>query len=126
VCVWRVIFVLRLDVVRCSEFVMSEIEHFVNPNDKRHSKFAEVKDFVLTLLSQADQTGADIARPMKAGEAVAKGIINNETLAYFMVRTHKFLVAAGLKTEKLRYTSSPLLPLLLLRASFVRGSCDVM
>ena len=40
---------------------------------------------------------------MKAGDAVAKGIINNETLAYFLVRTHKFLVAAGVKPNKLRF-----------------------
>jgi len=40
---------------------------------------------------------------MKAGDAVSQKIINNETLAYFMVRTHMFLVAAGIKPDKLRF-----------------------
>jgi glycyl-tRNA synthetase len=93
----------RMGLLRVREFVMSEIEHFVNPNNKRHPKFNDVKDCQLTLLSRADQTGADVSRHWTAGEAVKQGIIDNETLAYFMVRTHLFLVAAGIKPAKLRY-----------------------
>ena len=38
---------------RCSvrEFQMAEIEHFVNPNDKAHPRFANVADKTLTLFS---------------------------------------------------------------------------
>ena len=39
---------------------------------------------------------------MTAGEAVTKGIINNETLAYFMTRTQMWLTKVGVHREKMR------------------------
>lgn len=38
-------------------------------------------------------------QPMKLGEAVQKGIIANETLGYFIGRTHLFLKRIGLTQE---------------------------
>lgn len=32
----------------CREFTMAEIEHFVNPEDKKHSRFNEVRDVLMT------------------------------------------------------------------------------
>lgn len=93
----------RSGLLRVREFPMAEIEHFVNPSDKSHPKFHKVKDFTLRLLAKADQTGEDTTRMMTAGDAVSQGIINNETLAYFMVRTHMFMVRAGIIEEKLRF-----------------------
>jgi len=40
---------------------------------------------------------------MVVGDAVKQGIINNETLGYFMVRTHAFLTGAGIKPHHLRF-----------------------
>lgn len=37
------------------------------------------------------------------GEAVAQGIVNNETLGYFMARTYLFLMRVGIKPECLRF-----------------------
>jgi len=37
------------------------------------------------------------------GDAVKNGVIGNETLAYFMCRTAKFLIDCGIKTDKLRF-----------------------
>jgi glycyl-tRNA synthetase len=34
----------RNGLLRVREFCMAEIEHFVNPTDKSHPKFASVKD----------------------------------------------------------------------------------
>ena len=40
---------------------------------------------------------------LTVGEAVARGIIDNETLAYFLVRTRAFLLQLGIKNEWLRF-----------------------
>ena len=37
------------------------------------------------------------------GEAVAAGIVNNETLGYFMARTYLFLKRVGIDPEKMRF-----------------------
>jgi len=37
------------------------------------------------------------------GEAVAKKIINNETLGYFLVRVHKFLIRVGIQSDKVQF-----------------------
>lgn len=36
-------------------------------------------------------------------EAVAKGVIDNQTLAYFMARTFRFLKACGINEKKVRF-----------------------
>lgn len=93
----------RSGLLRVREFPMAEIEHFVNPKDKSHPKFASVAGQVLTLLAKEAQDGEDICIKMTAGEAVEQKMIDNETLAYFMVRTHMFLVKAGVIEAKLRF-----------------------
>jgi len=40
---------------------------------------------------------------MTIGDAVDQGIVNNETLGYFLVRVHLFLVTIGIKEENLRF-----------------------
>jgi len=93
----------RQGLLRVREFTLAEIEHFVNPNDKRHPKFAEVADLKLALLSRELQTGEDISVLMTVREAVEKGTINNETLGYFMARTYLFLKAVGIKEDRMRF-----------------------
>jgi len=93
----------RSGLLRVREFPLAEIEHFVHPEDKGHPRFKEVANLKLLLLAKADQTGEDISRLITVGEAVANGTINNETLGYFMARTHLFLVKAGIIPEKLRF-----------------------
>jgi len=93
----------RSGLLRVREFQMAEIEHFVDGDDKSHSKFSTVANNKLWLLGRADQTGADIPRSLTVGEAVKKNIINNETLAYFMARTALFLHSVGIKPDLLRF-----------------------
>ena len=82
---------------------MAEIEHFVHPDRKQHRRFASVADVVMMLLPAAAQDGADIAVPMKVGDAVVGKIIDNETLGYFMARTQLFLVKIGIRYDRLRF-----------------------
>lgn len=56
-----------------SEFTMAEIEHFVDPEDKDHPHFDDVKDVVITLLSKDVQlSGKTETREVSIGEAVEK------------------------------------------------------
>ena len=73
------------------EFCMAEIEHFVNPNNKKHPKFPTVADKVLTVFDRDMQLGTGLVSEMTIGEAVAQGVVNNETLGYFMARTQLFM-----------------------------------
>jgi glycyl-tRNA synthetase len=83
---------------------MAEIEHFVDPLDKSHRKFHTVVDAHLPLFTAANQEGnGDIVRDLSMGDAVSRGVIGNETLGYFMVRTFLFLTDCGIRAEGIRF-----------------------
>lgn len=54
------------------EFLMAEIEHFVNPDDKSHPKFADVSDTLLPLFSACNQMDGKPMEFIKVGDAVGK------------------------------------------------------
>lgn len=94
----------RAGLLRVREFTMGEIEHFVDPADKSHTKFHEVRDIVLSLLDRHVQvSGSTRVTQMSIGEAVDKGIIANETLGYFIARINLFLVKIGINPDRLRF-----------------------
>lgn len=49
---------------------MAEIEHFVDPKEKVHQKFANVADLGILLYSSKAQTSGQSAEVMKLGDAV--------------------------------------------------------
>ena len=52
---------------------MAEIEHFVDPNNKEHPRFNEVKDYKLRLLSRGTQAeGKTEPIEITVGEALEK------------------------------------------------------
>ena len=56
------------------------------------------------LYSRQQQMGEDKqAQPMKLGEAVQKGIIGSETLAYFVGRTFLYMKKIGMNPKRLRF-----------------------
>jgi glycyl-tRNA synthetase len=93
----------RSGLLRVREFCMAEIEHFVNPNDKSHVNFSTVKDKQLVLFGRDDQLGSGKTKVVTVGDAVATGLINNETLAYFMARTQLFMEKLGMDPQRLRF-----------------------
>jgi glycyl-tRNA synthetase len=94
----------RAGLLRVREFTMAEIEHFVDPEDKKHERFDEVRDVALDLLDRNVQTsGSTQTKKISVGEAVASGIIANETLGYFVARIHQFLVKIGIDSTRLRF-----------------------
>lgn len=98
----------RAGLLRVREFMQAEIEHFVHPERKQHGKFASVADEVLVLFPREQQMAAPLSAEhapvrMRAGEAVQRGVIDNETLAYFIARTQAFAYDIGLRPEHVRF-----------------------
>eukprot|EP00816_Leptocylindrus_hargravesii_P003166 CAMPEP_0196823322 /NCGR_PEP_ID=MMETSP1362-20130617/86987_1 /TAXON_ID=163516 /ORGANISM="Leptocylindrus danicus, Strain CCMP1856" /LENGTH=704 /DNA_ID=CAMNT_0042203153 /DNA_START=23 /DNA_END=2137 /DNA_ORIENTATION=+ len=93
----------RSGLLRVREFTMAEIEHFVNPDDKAHPSFGNVKDKELVLFGRDDQLGSGKTKTMAIGEAVATKLVNNETLGYFMARTQLFMEKIGMDPARLRF-----------------------
>ncbi|CAE6369124.1 unnamed protein product [Rhizoctonia solani] len=94
----------RAGLLRVREFTMAEIEHFVDPENKKHTRFDEIKDIKPKLLPKDVQMqGRTDLVEMTIGEAVEKKIIDNETLGYFVGRIHMFLLQIGIDPERLRF-----------------------
>ena len=93
----------RSGLLRVREFCMAEIEHFVNPKDKDHPNFASIALKELVLFGRDDQLGSGKTKKMSCDEAVKTGLINNQTLAYFMARTQLYMERIGMDTERLRF-----------------------
>ncbi|CAJ0600195.1 unnamed protein product [Cylicocyclus nassatus] len=93
----------RQGLIRVREFTMCEIEHFVDPGDKSFAKFKRVHTYPMLLFSACNQMDGQPAETMTIGEAVGKGIVANETLGYYMARTHMYLVKVGVDPRRLRF-----------------------
>ena len=94
----------RAGLLRVREFTMAEIEHYVDPQDKRHEHFQEVRGVVLSLLDRDTQyAGSTVPKKLTIGEAVDNGIVANETLGYFLVRIYEFLIKIGINPARLRF-----------------------
>ncbi|KAI9756205.1 MAG: hypothetical protein M4579_003945 [Chaenotheca gracillima] len=94
----------RSGLLRVREFLMAEVEHFVDPEDKHHPKFDQVSDIELTLLDRGTQiAGKTALRDLSVGQAVERGVIDNQTLGYFLARIKLFLLGIGVQSDKLRF-----------------------
>ncbi|CAL9737583.1 glycine--tRNA ligase 1, mitochondrial [Monosporozyma servazzii] len=94
----------RAGLLRVREFLMAEIEHFVDPLDKSHPKFHEVKDITLSFLPRGVQeSGSTVPIVETIGNAVATKMIDNETLGYFIGRIYLFLTKIGVDPTRLRF-----------------------
>lgn len=92
-------------LLRVREFLMAEIEHYVDPKGgKTHPRFNEVKNLELALLDRKEQLeGRTNVKRMAIGEAVSTGFVDSESLGYFMARIHLFLIRLGIDPVKLRF-----------------------
>lgn len=94
----------KAGLLRVREFQQAEIEHFVNPQDKSHSKFEAVKDVEINMYGREQQMKAPFMPvKVKIGDAVSRGLIGNETLGYFIGRTSEFVQMAGMKMQHVRF-----------------------
>ncbi|KAK6795650.1 hypothetical protein RDI58_009104 [Solanum bulbocastanum] len=93
----------RQGLLRVREFTLAEIEHFVDPEDKSHPKFPDVANLEFLMFPREDQVAGRSARRINIGEAVAQGVVNNETLGYFIGRVYLFLTHLGIDKDRLRF-----------------------
>lgn len=95
----------RSGLLRVREFLMAEIEHYVDPNEKKHPRFKEVADTItLSFLPREIQEQGKTNTVQKTiGEAVKEGMVDNETLGYFLARIHLFLHELGVDQTKVRF-----------------------
>ena len=95
----------RSGLLRVREFLMAEVEHFVDPaSGKKHPKFHTVRDVTLPLLSRTTQNeGGSTPETLTIGEAVDSKLVDNETLGYFLVRIQAFMAKIGIDMRKLRF-----------------------
>ncbi len=92
----------RQGVIRLREFTQAEAEIFIDPRDKTHPRFDEVKDIRMKFYSQEAQERGE-EDEMSFGEAVEKGVVAHQTLAYYVARTYQYLLAVGIDPQKLRF-----------------------
>ena len=93
----------RNGLLRVREFEMAEIEYFIDPLDKKHPKFKHVAGLALPLFSRDLQADGKEPARITLGEAVAKGIVHNEMIGYFIGRTFLFATEIGIKQELIRF-----------------------
>ena len=104
-------------LLRVREFCMAEIEHFCDPSDKSYPRFQLVKDKVMTLFSSENQLSTGKTEKMTIGEAVAKKMVDNETLGFFLARTQIFCERIGMDPERIRFRQH-------LRTEMAHYACD--
>lgn len=94
----------RSGLLRVREFLMAEVEHFVDPTDKAHERFPEVVGTKLPLLDQTTQlAGSTVPKTVTVEEAVDAKTIDNQTLGYFLARIFRFLLNLGVDESKIRF-----------------------
>ncbi|KAL4349690.1 hypothetical protein AHAS_Ahas10G0067200 [Arachis hypogaea] len=93
----------RQGLLRVCEFTLAETEHFVDPEDKSHPKYKEVAKLKFLMFLREEQMSGQSAKRIRLGEAVSKGIVNNETLGYFIGRVYLFLTHLGIDKDRLRF-----------------------
>lgn len=87
----------RQGPIRMREFSMAEAEVFFDPKNKEHKQFTNVEDHKLYLYDNVEEMHISMK------EAVDKGVINNQALAYYMYLTQTFLLHAGADPKKFRF-----------------------
>ncbi|MGE5832692.1 MAG: glycine--tRNA ligase [Methanomicrobiales archaeon] len=93
----------RQGMIRLREFTQAEAEIFVHPEGKRHPRFERYAEYRVPLLGCDGQDGKKEPALITMREAVEKGIVANEYVAYYIALTHEILVTIGVDPARLRF-----------------------
>ena len=80
-----------------------QMQHFTDPDDKSYPRFKLVKDKVMTLFSSENQLSTGKTEVMTIGQAVKIGLVDNETLGFFLARTQEFCERIGMDPSRVRF-----------------------
>ena len=94
----------RQGMIRLREFTQAEAEIFVHPDEKdHHPSFQRYANYRMPLLTSDQQLACKEAVSLSMREAVDKGVIANEYVAYYVALTHELMITIGIKPERLRF-----------------------
>ena len=93
----------RQGMIRLREFTQAEAEIFVHPEGKRHPKFALYAEYRVPLLGCDGQEGKGDPVEVTMRDAVERGLVANEYVAYYIALTHDILVTVGVDPARLRF-----------------------
>ena len=93
----------RQGMIRLREFTQAEAEIFVHPDQKNHPRFSRYARYEVPLFAVPQQMAGESPISMTMQEAVERGIIANEYVAYYLALTHDLLVRIGVAPERLRF-----------------------
>lgn len=93
----------RQGMIRLREFTQAEAEIFVHPDQKNHPRFSRYARYEMPLFAVPQQMACESPVSMTMQEAVEKGIVANEYVAYYLALTHDLLVTIGIAPERLRF-----------------------
>jgi glycyl-tRNA synthetase len=92
----------RQGIVRLREFQQAELEYFKRPDDAKDiSPVEDVEVRLYPVEEQEDEDGEPFVTTV--GEAVEDGVIDDETIAYFVGRSQEWYESVGIDPEKLRF-----------------------
>jgi glycyl-tRNA synthetase len=89
----------RQGIIRLREFNMAEVEAFFHPSNRQWT--GDMRTYADTQLRLVPNEGDEVR--VTLGEALERGIMTNEALAYFVGVTQRFLVGVGVDPERLRF-----------------------
>ncbi|MCP8312431.1 MAG: glycine--tRNA ligase [Candidatus Methylarchaceae archaeon HK02M1] len=94
----------RQGIIRLREFSMMEVEFFFDPSHPACPLLDQLEDEELRILPEETVTkGIEEPLVMTVKEALNKGAIKQEWLAYFMVLSKKFLRKLGIPEDRQRF-----------------------
>lgn len=89
----------RQGIIRLREFNMAEVEAFFHPSRRQWT--GDLRRYADTELTLVPNEGDEVR--VTLGEALDKGIMCNEALAYFVGVTQRFLIGVGVDPKRLRF-----------------------
>jgi glycyl-tRNA synthetase len=93
----------RQGMIRLREFTQAEAEIFVHPDEKVHPNFSRYAFYTMPLLTAGQQQAKEPPVTMSMRDAVDRGVIANEYVAYYVALTHEMLVRIGVRPDRLRF-----------------------
>jgi glycyl-tRNA synthetase len=88
----------RQGMLRLREFNQAEAEVFIHPDEKTHRNFPAIADDRLHLVPAHSPEGDYTIK-----EAMKKGLIKSEIVAYYVALTCRYLLDVGLDPQRLRF-----------------------
>lgn len=94
----------RQGLMRLREFTIADLEFFFDPEEENCYRLKEIENEKLQfLLAETRQKDSEELTELTIKEALEKGVVKKQWLAFFMVMAKKLLMDLGVPAEKQRF-----------------------